>query len=157
MSVRHSALCAEVNATRERRHMKRALLKQALLKQALCAVAIIAATAGSSTSAHHSYAVYDTTRLVEVEGIIEEFEWIAPHSLLRVRTDEARLYTAEWRPPIGLERVGIERDTLKKGDRIVITGNPRRDFDESGIVNFKSVRRLADGWEWPARTDTRHP
>ena len=120
------------------------------MKRVLCAVAIIAATTGTSTFAHHSYAAYDTARIVEIEGVIENFEWIAPHSLLKVRAADARLYTAEWRAPIGLQRAGIERDTLKTGERIAITGNPRRDFDESGVVNFKSVRRLADGWKWPA-------
>jgi len=120
------------------------------MKRVLCAVAIVAATAGTPTSAHHSYAAYDTARIIEIEGVIEDFEWVAPHSLLKVRADDARLYTAEWRAPIAMLRAGIERDTLKKGERIVITGNPRRDFDESGVLNFKSVRRLADGWKWPA-------
>jgi hypothetical protein len=119
------------------------------MTRVIYAIAIIASAAGNSTSAHHSYAPYDLTRTVEIEGVIEEFEWIAPHSLLKVRSDEARLYTAEWRAPVGLQRIGIERDTLKEGERIVITGNPRRDFDESRILNFKSVRRLADGWRWP--------
>jgi len=122
------------------------------MKRALYAVAIIMAAAGSSTSAHHSYSAYDTTRLVDIEGTVDEFVWIAPHSLLVVRTDEARVYTAEWRAPIGLERVGIERDTLKRGERIVISGNPHRDIDKNGIVNLKSVRRLTDGWKWPAQS-----
>jgi hypothetical protein len=71
------------------------------MKRALSVVAIIMATAGSSTSAHHSYSAYDMTRLVDIEGTVDEFVWIAPHSLLIVRTDEARVYKAEWRAPIG--------------------------------------------------------
>jgi hypothetical protein len=99
--------------------------------------------------AHHSYGGYDTNRVVEIEGVLEEFDWIAPHSLLKVRADDGRLYTAEWQAPWALQRRGVARDSLSKGDRIVISGNPRRDFDESGILNFKSVQRRSDGWQWP--------
>ena len=51
---------------------------------------------------------------------------------------------------MALQRVGIERDTLEIGQRIIVAGNPHRDFDANGVLNFKSVRRLADGWTWPA-------
>jgi len=120
------------------------------MKRLLCAVAIITGTAASSASAHHSYAAYDRERVVEIEGIIEDFAWVAPHSLLKVRTDASRLVTVEWRAPVALQREGIERDTLKKGERIIVTGNPHREFDGNGVLTFKSVRRLADGWKWPA-------
>ena len=119
------------------------------MNKVLCAVVFTAAVAGSSTSAHHSYAAYHTDRLIEIEGILEELEWINPHALLKVRTEDSRLYTAEWRGPYAMRRFGIRSDTLQKGDRLVITGNPRRDLDESGVVNLKSIRRLDDGWRWP--------
>jgi hypothetical protein len=50
-----------------------------------------------------------------------------------------------------MARRGVERDTLKAGDRVIVTGNPHRDIAENGVVNLKSVRRPADGWNWPAR------
>jgi hypothetical protein len=119
------------------------------MKRGLCIVAIIAALSAGQISAHHSYAAYETDRIVEIEGDIEGFEVMAPHSLLKVRADDGRLYTAEWQSPIGLKRNGIEPDALKRGDRVILKGNPRRDFSGSGIVNFKSVSRPADGWTWP--------
>lgn len=115
-----------------------------------CALAVVAVLVGGSpVVAHHSYGAYDLTRVVEIQGVLEEFEWVAPHSLLKVRAEDGRLYIAEWRAPVALQRVGIARDALNKGERIVLAGNPRRDFDDSGIINFKSVHRLADGWRWP--------
>jgi Family of unknown function (DUF6152) len=119
------------------------------MKRGLCTVAILAALAGGRVSAHHSYAAYERDRIVEMEGVIEEFEVVAPHSLLKVRAEDGRLYTAEWLSPIGLKRSGIESGTLRAGDRVILTGNPRRDFTESGVVNFKSVNRPSDGWVWP--------
>ena len=66
-----------------------------------------------------------------------------------MRAGDAHLYTAEWQSPSGLKRVGIEPGTLMKGDRVIMKGNPRRDFAESRVMNFKAVTRPADGWAWP--------
>jgi|SRR5687768_12539063 len=122
------------------------------MNRVLFALTIAIVAAGSSLAAHHSYSAYDRTRLVEIEGVIDEFEWRAPHSLLKVKDDDDRLYIFEWQAPLWLQqRAGVQQDTLKKGDRIVVAGNPHRGFDENRILNFKSVRRLADGWQWPNR------
>jgi hypothetical protein len=67
----------------------------------------------------------------------------------QVKADDASLYIFEWQAPLSLQRRGIQQDTLKPGDRIVITGNPHREFEQNRILNFKSVRRLSDGWKWP--------
>lgn len=119
------------------------------MKRVVIALAIAAAATGSSLSAHHSYSAYETDRLVEVEGVVDEFEWRAPHSLLKVRADDNQLYIFEWQAPIGLQRRGIQQDTLKKGDRVHAKGNPHREFEQNRILNFKSVQRLADGWKFP--------
>jgi len=122
------------------------------MTRVLCAVALTGIVAtGSSMSAHHSYSSYDTTRVVEIEGTIEDFQMISPHSLLTVRDRDGRAYTFEWLATNGMKRWGIESDTLKKGEHVVAGGNPRRDFDESGILNCRSVRRPSDGWKWPNR------
>jgi len=45
------------------------------MKRVLFAIAIAAVAAASSVSAHHSYSAYHVDRLVEVEGVIDDFEW----------------------------------------------------------------------------------
>jgi hypothetical protein len=119
------------------------------VQHTLFALAIVAVAAAGSASAHHSYSAYETDRLVEIEGIIDEVQWRAPHSLLKVIADDASLYIFEWQAPLWLQRRGIQQDTLTMGDRIVVAGNPHREFDRNRILNFKSVRRLSDGWKWP--------
>jgi hypothetical protein len=119
------------------------------MRHLLCTLVIAAAALGMSLSAHHSYSAYETDRLMEVQGVLEEFAWIAPHSLIKVRDEDGRLYVFEWQAPGPLQRRGVQQDTLKKGDRLVLTGNPHRDFDQNRILNFKSVQRTADGWKWP--------
>jgi hypothetical protein len=109
----------------------------------------VAATAGSAL-AHHSYSAYHLDRTIEIEGVLEVFAYMSPHSLLKVRAGDATLYTAEWNAIAGLQRFGIDQDTLSPGDRLVIAGNPRRDIAETGILNLRAVRRPADGWSWIA-------
>jgi uncharacterized protein DUF6152 len=120
------------------------------MKHVALAIAVAAAVSSTSLSAHHSYSAYDTDRLVEVQGVLEEFDWRSPHSLIKVKDEEGRLYIFEWQATGSLQRRGIQEDTLKRGDHLVITGNPHRDFETNRILNFKSVKRPADGWKWPS-------
>jgi hypothetical protein len=118
------------------------------VKRTICAAAILAAMVGGRASAHHSYAAYDTTRFVDIDGVIDEFKVMSPHTLLIVRAGDGRTYTGEWLATAALKRSGIDAGTLKAEERVVIRGNARRDFNESGVMNLKGVRRPADGWTW---------
>jgi hypothetical protein len=99
-------------------------------------------------SAHHSYSDYHLDLTVRVEGTLESIEWMNPHTLLKVRT-HAAVYTIEWAAATAMARRGVAKDTLKVGDRVVVTGNPRRDLVLSGVVKLKSIERPADSWMWP--------
>jgi hypothetical protein len=121
------------------------------MKQIVLVIVVAAALGGATVAAHHSYAAYHTDRIIEVEGTLETFEWINPHSLLYVRAADA-LYIFEWGAPNMLQRRGVTREMLKTGERIVLTGNPHRQIEQNRIVNLKSVKRVADGWSWPPAT-----
>jgi hypothetical protein len=43
-------------------------------------------------------------------------------------------------------------DTLKPGDRVIITGAPGRNASERRI-HLKSIERPADGWAWRGGAD----
>jgi hypothetical protein len=116
----------------------------------LLASMVAAALAGAPAAAHHSYSDYHTDLLVTIDGVLESIDWINPHSLLKVRTADAS-YTVEWRAATAMPRIGVAKDWLKPGDRLVITGNPHREVAVNGVVNLKSIERPADGWAWPPR------
>lgn len=118
------------------------------MKRTICAVLTLAALAGGRASAHHSYSAYDTTRFVDIEGVIDEFKVMSPHTLLKVKAEDGRVYTGEWLATAALKRSGIDAGTLKAEERVVIRGNARRDFNDSGVMNLKGVRRPSDGWVW---------
>jgi hypothetical protein len=120
------------------------------MRRLIAGTLLAVAVTGGSALAHHSYSAYHRDQTIEIEGVLEAFDYMSPHSLLKVRAADATLYTGEWSGTSALQRFGIGKDTLSPGDRLVIAGNPRRDIAETGILNLRAVRRPADGWNWAA-------
>jgi Family of unknown function (DUF6152) len=75
--------------------------------------------------AHHSTAPYDLVHGTILDGVVADFVWENPHAhiLLDVTGDDAlEHWTVELESPNLLRRLGWDKDTLKTGDRILITG-----------------------------------
>jgi hypothetical protein len=116
------------------------------------AAAVVVASPGI---AHHSFAAYYfEDQSVTIEGDVVEFDYRAPHAWLHVTAPDAqgqlRRVSAEWANPRRLMGDGVTRDTLKAGDRVVITGSPGRTAGEHK-VHLKRIQRRADGWQWDMR------
>lgn len=110
------------------------------------------AVTGTVVTAHHSFAAYYfEERSVSIEGEIVEFALVAPHAWLYVQAPDdsgtMRRFGAEWANPTRLGRDGITSQTLKPGDRVVVTGSPGRTASEYKI-HLKAIERPADGWKW---------
>lgn len=77
--------------------------------------------------AHHGTSAYDTTKLTTVKGTVIEFQFINPHVIISIeaRDDKGKVETwvCEANSPNVLSRHGWDRDMIKKGDRITVTGN----------------------------------
>ena len=105
-----------------------------------------------AASAHHSFAAtYFVDQTTKIDGTVKEFLWRNPHSFIKVEAPdekgEAQLWSIEWGGGAQLSQAHVTRDTLKPGDRVVITGNPGRDPAEHRI-RIKSITRPSDGWKW---------
>ena len=107
----------------------------------------------SPARAHHSFAGTYSNDIVTVEGTVTEFLYRNPHSAVRVETVDAKLgkvvWTAEWAIAGQLSRAGIEKDSIKPGDRVILTGNPSRNTADHRML-MATISRPADGWKWPA-------
>jgi hypothetical protein len=88
-------------------------------------VALAVACAASSALAHHSAAMFDSTREILVEGTVAAYQWKNPHSYLTVDTATGPI-TLELGPPSTLGPLGLKADTIKVGDRVKVRGNPPR-------------------------------
>lgn len=113
--------------------------KPALLVMALCLAVPSAATA------HHSFAMFDSTKQVVLDGVVRDFQWTNPHSWIQLIVPEngqAVEYGIEMGSPNNYSRQGWSRNSLKPGDRIKLTIHPRKDGSKGG--SFVKVVK-ADG------------
>jgi hypothetical protein len=101
--------------------------------------------------AHHSYASFDREHRVSIEGTLEKFQFVNPHVLLTLKTSEAVTYHVEWGSAATLARGGVNPDSLKAGDHIVVSGAPKKDPDDHTVSLVSEIRRPADGWAWTPR------
>ena len=82
--------------------------------------------------AHHSFtALFDPSRTVSIEGVVTEFQFIAPHAYIRVDVADTEGAVERWEiettSPGQLIRAGVTPATLGVGERISAVGNPTRD------------------------------
>lgn len=101
-------------------------------------LAVVAALALSvPASAHHSFAMFDATKNVTVQGAVKEFEWTNPHSWLRVmvmdgKTGKPVLWAFELSSPARLTTMGMHADSVKAGDVVSVTFHPMKDGTRGG-------------------------
>ncbi|HEY2380417.1 MAG TPA: DUF6152 family protein [Terriglobia bacterium] len=81
--------------------------------------------------AHHSAAAYETSKQITVTGNVTEFHFVNPHVLIYMTAkDESgtvRKWQGELTSPNRLVRVGWNKDIMKSGDAISLTGYPAKD------------------------------
>ena len=97
----------------------------------ILAVGAIAAMTGAVASAHHSGAMFDSNKTVELKGTVKEVQLTNPHSWIQVLVPDAAGKDVEWSleaaAPTVLIRGGIKKNTLKPGDAITFRGHPMKD------------------------------
>ena len=99
--------------------------------------------------AHHSFAsTYLPDKMVTVEGKVVEFLFRNPHSVVLVEA-AAGTWAADWSGAGQLSRQGIEKDALKPGERVIVTGHPSRNPADHRL-HIESITRPSDGWKWAA-------
>jgi hypothetical protein len=108
--------------------------------------AITVAAFAAPALAHHSFAMYDADRTITLQGTVKEFEWVNPHSWLRVmakdeRTGKPVLWTLELGAPSQLIATGIYANSFKPGDATSVTFHPRKDGSRAGLVVRGAVAR----------------
>jgi hypothetical protein len=94
--------------------------------------------------AHHSAAMFDSSKEVVVEGVVTEYAWKNPHSYLTVRTATG-IVVLELGPPSTLGPLGLKKDTIKVGDQVKVRSNPPR----TGTLSLARVLVRADGTTVP--------
>lgn len=87
--------------------------------------------------AHHSFAMFDTTKQVSLQGTVKELQWTNPHCFVQmvVGDQEAPVeWSIEMNSPLDMYRSGWRPGTFKSGDRIMVVINPTRDGTHGGSL-----------------------
>jgi len=89
--------------------------------------------------AHHSFAMYDQTRIVTLNGTVKDFQWTNPHSVIWVLVPaaggQADLWTVELgTSPGNLNRMGWSKHSISPGDKVAVDVNPLRDGRHGGSL-----------------------
>jgi uncharacterized protein DUF6152 len=104
-----------------------------LMPVALVAPALI--MAAQSVAAHHSAAMFDDEKVLELHGVVKELQWTDPHIWLQVIVDDSGTKT-EWSleggSPNTLSRRGWRPTTFKPGDVVTVRLNPMKDGSPAG-------------------------
>ena len=117
---------------------------------------LVATLLGFSASAHHSTAMFDFTKTVELKGTIKEFQWTNPHTWTKVDVQGGTAvveYGLEGMSPNYLSRNGWSKRTLKTGDKVTLQVHPLKDGRPGG---FMVSAKLPDGtvvYNLPRRPD----
>jgi uncharacterized protein DUF6152 len=124
-------------------------MKGETMRRAFPAVFAILVLAGISVRAHHAHTDFFLDQTVTVAGTLQELRYANPHVVLKIRTAEGVVYTAEWQAASWLQyHAHVMLTTLRVGDQLVVSGAPSRDPASRELVRLKQVRRPRDGWTY---------
>jgi hypothetical protein len=86
--------------------------------------------------AHHSFAMFDQSKLLTLHGSVRDFRWSNPHVFIQLLTANEHGAQQEWSiemtSPEHLARVGWRPGTLKAGDKVTLVIHPMRDTTKGG-------------------------
>ena len=103
------------------------------------------------STAHHSFAMFDQDRKIEIEGTVREFRFSAPHTFIILEVKQSDGGTVAWAleggAPTALVRDGWLPDSLQPGDEVKMTIAPLRSGAPGGWwitnqINFRDGKAI---------------
>jgi hypothetical protein len=91
-------------------------------------------------NAHHGSAAYDTETSVTISGVVTEFKFVNPHVIVvwEAKDESGALqhWSGERSGPNSMARnAGWNRNTLKPGDQVIITGRPAKNGSKTMAIS----------------------
>jgi hypothetical protein len=82
--------------------------------------------------AHHSFAAeYDSTKKIELKGVVTKFEWTNPHAHFYLNVTDPSGKVVNWNlelaSPNMMQRNGWTRHSLKEGDAVSVVASRSKD------------------------------
>lgn len=110
------------------------------------AAAAIGLALSGTALAHHSFAMFDMSKTVTLNGTVKKLEWTNPHIWLWVVVDDGKggsqVWGLEGTAPGEATRMGWNKRCVVEGDKVTVTLRPLKDGRTGGSLG--SLTR-ADG------------
>jgi len=111
----------------------------------------VALAASGPATAHHSFAMFDQTKTVVLQGLVSKFEWTNPHAFVILDlpvNGKKTTYTLECSSPALMRHAGWKFNTVKAGDRVRVAMHPLKDGKPGGMLAKIKVPdgRLLAAW-----------
>jgi hypothetical protein len=87
--------------------------------------------------AHHSFAMFDRTHTLMLQGTVRQFQWTNPHCFLQLLVEKEGPpveWSLETSSPADMYRIGWRPGSFRPGDKVTVVINPSRDGMTSGSV-----------------------
>ena len=100
-------------------------------------LSLLLMTGSMTAQAHHSFAMFDSTKMIQQKGVVKEVQWTNPHVWVRlsVQADGKEVtYDYEAAAVAVLKRVGWVKDSVKPGDVVTVVGHPYKDGRPGGSI-----------------------
>src|SRR5437762_23811 len=98
---------------------------------------LILAIAGTAM-AHHSFAVYDHAKTLNLKGTVTRWQWSNPHAYLDIDvkdpSGEVKHYTLEGTSINMLQRTGWRSNMIKAGDQVTAVAAPLLNGEPGGLL-----------------------
>src|SRR6266702_6462205 len=115
-------------------------VEQVFIMKKLVAVlpALLLTLTPAMSFAHHSFALFDTSKEVTLNGVVKEYQWTNPHMFVQVIVTGPDGNPIEWSIEGAslntLTRIGWNRNTVKPGEKVVAIIHPMRDGSKGGSM-----------------------
>ena len=92
----------------------------------------------SPAAAHHSFALFDVTKTLDIEGTVKKFDWSNPHSWIFLEVagpqNEAEEWVVELPAAAALAREGWNKNFVKPGEKLLVRINPLKNGQKGGSL-----------------------
>jgi hypothetical protein len=117
-----------------------------MTRKALALAGTMAAVLAAPAFAHHSFAMFDQSKVLYMPGTVTEFEFVNPHAWLHLASVNDKGEMSTWSFEAGsvaqLVKLGWSKDSFKVGDKVEIGFRPLKDGSRGGQL---MSAKLANG------------
>jgi uncharacterized protein DUF6152 len=121
-------------------------MERKMTRKTLGLAVIAAALSVAPAFAHHSFAIFDQTKMLYMSGTVKQFELVNPHTWLHLAVTNDKGDVSTWSFEAGsvlqLATLGWSKDSFRIDDKVEVGFRPMKDGSRGG--QLMSVK-LASG------------